>query len=212
MMKILFHRILPGVLLAGFLATTASAQSRIATVDLQKIFNKYWKREQAEAALKERGAEMDKDYKALMEDYSKTKDDYTKLLAEANDQTVTPDERDKRKTRAEAKLLEVQTAEKTVQTFAGNAREQIDSQKKRMRDTILQEIRTAINAKAKAQSFSLVLDASGETGLGTNFILYTNGENDLTDDILKQLNAAAPPAATPAASGADDTAKPAKKK
>lgn len=208
-MKTIVKRFLPLVLLAGFLTGSAFAETRIGTVDLQKIFSKYWKREQAEAALKERGAEMDKDYKALMDDYNKTKDDYGKLLAAANDQTVTAEERDKRKTAAESKLLEIKTAENTVQTFARNAQEQIESQKKRMRDTILQEIRTAITAKAKAQAFTIVIDITGETALGTPFVLYTSGENDMTDDILKQLNVAAPPpAATPAAPA--DTGKPKK--
>ncbi len=208
-MKTIVKRFLPVVLLAGFLTGSAFAETRIGTVDLQKIFSKYWKREQAEAALKERGAEMDKDYKALMDDYNKTKDDYGKLLAAANDQTVTAEERDKRKTAAESKLLEIKTAENTVQTFARNAQEQIESQKKRMRDTILQEIRTAITAKAKAQAFTIVVDVTGETALGTPFVLYTSGENDMTDDILKQLNVAAPPpAATPATPA--DTGKPKK--
>ena len=202
-MKTIVKRFLPVVLLAGFLTSSAFAETRIATVDLQKIFTKYWKREQAEAALKERGAEMDKDYKALMDDYNKTKDDYGKLLAAANDQTVTAEERDKRKTAAESKLLEIKTAENTVQTFARNAQEQIESQKKRMRDTILQEIRTAITAKAKAQAFTVVIDVTGETALGTPFVLYTSGENDLTDDILKQLNVAAPPPAAAPATPAD---------
>jgi len=201
-MKTFVQRFLPVFLLAGFLTSSAFAETRIGTVDLQKIFSKYWKREQAEAALKERGAEMDKDYKALMDDYNKTKDDYGKLLAAANDQTVTAEERDKRETAAESKLLEIKTAENTVQTFARNAQEQIESQKKRMRDTILQEIRTAITAKAKSQAFTIVIDVTGETALGTPFVLYTSGENDMTDDILKQLNAAAPPpSAAPADSG-----------
>ena len=198
-MKMTLKRILPGLVLACCLTLPAMAQqTRIATIDLRKVFDKYWKRESAEAALKEHGAELDKEYKSMLDDYNKTKDDYSKLLAAANDQSVSAEERDKRKSGAENKLLEIKTSENTIRTFEANAREQLDSQRKRMRETILGEIRTAITAKAKAQAFTLVIDSAAETVNNTPFLLYTTGDNDMTDDILKQLNAAAPPSAAPA--------------
>src|SRR5581483_11402435 len=134
-MKTILKRIAAGLILMFLLAAPAMAQSRIATVDLRKLFDDYWKRKQAEVALKQRGNELDKEFKAQMDDYNKTKDDYTKLLAAANDQSVTPEERDKRKSAAEAKLLEIKTSENTIRTFENTARDQLDSQKKRMRDS-----------------------------------------------------------------------------
>src|ERR1700679_2301868 len=106
-MKFISKRICAGLLLAGLLATSAVpalAQTRaaqvntIATIDLRKVFENYWKRQQAEAALKDRGASLDKELKGFMDDYKKTQEEYNKLLASASDQSVTPEERDKRKT------------------------------------------------------------------------------------------------------------------
>ena len=202
-MKMIFKRILPGLLLVSLFTLSdlpAMGQSRVATIDLRKVFDNYWKRQQAEAALKERGTALDKELKSFVEDYKKTQDDYNKLLAAANDQSVTPAEREKRKTSAEAKLLEIKTSENTIRTFEDNAREQLDSQKKRMRDSILQDIRTAINAKAKIGGYTMVIDTASESYNQTPIILYTNGENDMTEAILTQLNLAAPPANAPAES------------
>jgi outer membrane protein len=194
-MKTIMRGFLPGLALAALLALPATAQNRIGTIDLRKVFDNYYKRQQAEAALKDRGAELDKEYKAYLEDYNKSKEEYTKLLAAANDQTVSPEERDKRKNAAEAKLLEIKTSENTIRTFEGNARDQMDTQRKRMRDTILQEIRTAITAKAKAGGYIMVIDTASEGLNSTPVILFTNGENDITDAILAQLNVTAPPTA-----------------
>src|SRR3954452_20951013 len=150
-MKTMIKRILPGLALALLLSLpAAAAEMRVATIDLRKVFDSYWKRQQAEVALKDHGAELDKEDKAYVEDYNKTKEDYNKLLAAANDQSVTPEEREKRKAQAEAKLLDIKTSENTIRTFENNAREQLDSQRKRMRESILQEIRAVINAKAKS--------------------------------------------------------------
>ena len=62
----------------------------------------------------------------------------------------------------------------------------------RMRDNILVEIKAAVTVKAKAAGYSLVIDAAAETANATTAVVYSSGENDLTDAVLKQLNAGAP--------------------
>jgi outer membrane protein len=205
-MKLMMKRFLPAVLLAVFMAAPAMAQTRIATIDLRKVFDNYYKRQAAEAAIKEKGVELEKEDKAYQDDYKKDSDAYTKLLADANDQSVTADEREKRKNAAELKLTDVKNDQDSIKTFESNARDTLDSQRKRMRDSILQDIKAAVEAKAKAGGFSLVVDTASETVNGTTVVLYSSGENDLTDAILAQLNAAAPAGTT---SGGDDTTTPA---
>jgi Skp family chaperone for outer membrane proteins len=178
---------------AATLPAFAQGQGRIGTIDLRKVFDNYWKRQQAEAALKERGVAMDKELKGFMDDYNKTKEEYKKLMAASQDQSKSQDERDKAKSAAEAKLLEIKTSENTIRTYEENAKDQLDSQKKRMRDSLLQDIQTAINAKAKVSGYSLVIDVAADSFNQTPVVLYTNGENDMTDVILAQLNAGAPP-------------------
>jgi outer membrane protein len=195
-MKIILKRIVPILLLTSLLSVPAMAQGRTATIDLRKVFDNYWKRQQAEAALKDRGAELDKEYKGMIDDYNKLKEDYNKIIASSNDQSVTQEERDKRKSSAEAKLLEIKSSENTIRAFENNAKDQLDTQRKRMRDTILQEIRTAISAKAKAGSYAMVIDTAAESINNTPVVLYDNKENDLTDGILSQLNAGAPATTT----------------
>ena len=183
---------LPALLLVCALTMPALGQNRIGTIDLQKVFQNYWKRTQAEAALKERGTAMDKELKGFVDDYNKTKEEYTKLITTSQDQSKTQEERDKSKTAAESKLLELKTSENTIRTYEENAKDQLDSQKKRMRDGLLQDIQGVINAKAKSSGYTLVIDTSAESFNQTPTVLYSNGENDMTDMILKQLNAGAP--------------------
>src|SRR5579872_1245288 len=185
-MKMIFKKLLPGVALAFLLALPALAENRIATIDMGKVFDKYWKREQAQASLKQKGDELDKDYKALMEDYKKVQEDYVKLRDSSNDQSVTPDEREKRKNQAEDKLREIKTSENTLRAFQTKATDELETQKKRMRDTLLQYIRAAINAKAKSGNYTMVMDSSAESVNGTPMLLYTNGENDITEAVLSQ--------------------------
>ena len=97
--------------------------------------------------------------------------------------------------------------------FEKQARTTLDEQRRRMRDNILVEIRNLVNAKAKSAGYTLVIDSAAETGNNTPVVLYTNGENDLTQNILEQLNLGAPAEiAKPAASTPEKTDKPTDKK
>jgi outer membrane protein len=191
-MKNLFRRMLLAALLAGVLTGSAWAQTRVATVDLRKLFDGYWKTKQADVALKERVADLEKEDKGLREDLKRITAEYQKLLADANDQAVSAEERDKRKLAAEAKLKNIKETEDAVVQFGRQARTTLEEQKRRMRDNILAEIRTVVNARSKSGGFALVVDTASESGNGTPIVLFTNGENDLTEGVLTQLNAGAP--------------------
>ena len=174
------------------LGGSAMAQNRMATVDLRKVFDGYWKKRQAEAALKERQTDMEKEDRNMVDDYKKVKDEYQGLLASANDQAVSTEERDKRKNSAEEKLRRLKEMEETIAQYERQARTTIGEQSQRMRSNILNEIKTVVNAKAKTGGFSLVIDTAAESINNTPVFLYSNGENDITDSVLQQLNATAP--------------------
>jgi outer membrane protein len=192
-MKMMLKKTLATAVVVCALALPAAGQTRIGTIDLRKVFDHYVKRDRAQAALKKREADMDKEYKGFTDDYNKTKDEYTALLTASQDQGKSQQERDKAKTAAEAKLLELKTSENTIRTYRENAADQLDSQKKRLRDELLQDIQAVVNAKAKANGYTLVIDTAADSFNQTPVILYSSGENDMTDAVLAQLNAGAPP-------------------
>jgi Skp family chaperone for outer membrane proteins len=179
-------------ILIGVLSGSAMAESRIATIDLRKVFDGYWKKKQAEVALKERQSDIEKEDRNMVEDYKKAKEEYQSLLTSANDQAVSSDERDKRKNAAEEKLRRMKEMEDSIATYERQARTTIGEQSQRMRSNILSEIRNVVNSKAKAAGFSLVIDTAAETINSTPAFLYSNNENDITDSVLQQLNSTAP--------------------
>jgi outer membrane protein len=184
---------LKSVCLAALLAGGVQAQPKIAVVDMKKAFDAYYKTKQAEAQIKERATDSDKVYKGMIEDYKKANEDYRKLFDSSNDQAVSTDEREKRKKSAEAKLMELQEIEKSVKQFEQQARTSIGEMEKRMRDKIVEKIREVVTARAKAGAFTLVFDLAAVTPYQTPIILHSSGENDLTDAVIKEINADAPP-------------------
>ena len=158
------------------MSSPAWAQNRIATVDLRKIFDNYWKTKQADAALKDRQADLEKDHKTMLDDWKKTKEEYQTLLTDANNQTLSVEEREKRKKAAEDKFKQIKESEDTITQYERQARANLDEQRKRMRDRIVEEIRTAVNGKAKAAGYTLVFDTAAESANNTPVLLYSNNE------------------------------------
>ncbi len=191
MIRYLNRSIVIGALLVAAVVA-APAQERIATVDLRKVFEDYWKTKQANAALKERGGELEKEIKSMLADLETAREDYRKLLESANDQAVSATERDRRRKAADDRLKDLRDKEQQIQQFERQARTTIDEQQRRMRDNILEEVKAAITIRAKTGNFTFVIDVAAETANRTPVVLYNSSPNDLTEAVLSQLNATAP--------------------
>ncbi len=181
------------LLLPALHLADVSAQVRVAVVDMKKVFDGYFKTQQAEGQIKDRGAEYDRVYKGMVEEYQKANTDYRKLVDESNDQAISAEERAKRKAEAEKKLADLQEIEKGAKQYQNSARTTIGEMEKRMRENIVKEIRDLVTAKGKSGGYQLIMDSAAQTVYQTPFLLYTDGQNDLTDQLVKELNATAPP-------------------
>jgi len=191
-MNIMVGRLGLVLIVTMLLSSSALAQMRVGTVDLGKLFDNYWKTKQAQGVLKEREADMVKEIKNLIEDGRKAKEAYDKIMSEVNDPVVTSEERERRKKEAEDKLKYMKNQEETIAQYERQARATLGEQTRRMRENILTEIRTIIDAKAKSGGFTLIIDTAAESAARTPVFLYVTKDNDLTQDVLKELNAAAP--------------------
>ncbi len=196
-MKLMFRTSFARVaalLAAAFLlaAPLGAADVKIGLVDLKKVFDGYYKTKQADAQLKERVGDSDKVLKGMIDDYQKANDDYKKLIDGSNDQAVSADEREKRKKNAESKLMELQEIERSVKQFRSQTGTTLEEQKRRMREEILRHLRDVIATHAKKGGYTHVFDTAAESISATSVLLYTNGQNDFTDDVLTEINASAP--------------------
>ena len=191
-MKNILRTIFPAILLMTFLSGSALAQTKVATVDLRKLFDNYYKTKQAQAAIQDRATQLDKDDKSMKDDFKKAGDDYQKLLAQANDQAISADERDRRKQAAAAKLKQLEDSRTAIDQYERQAQATLNDQRQRMREKILAAIQTHVDAAAKAGGYALVIDTAAETVNGTPTVIYHTNDNDLTDAVLKQLNDGAP--------------------
>ncbi len=185
-MKKLQLTILTFTLLA-IMACSANAQTKTASVDMKKLFDGYWKTKQAQTALENRKIELRKDIKDMTDNLEKSQTEYKKLLDEAMDQAISTDEREKRKQAAGDKAKEMSNAKIALDQFQRQAEAQLADQSQRMSGNIVTEIRKAVADNAKAGNYTIVLNANT-----AEVVVYVEPGIDITESVLKQLNAGAP--------------------
>lgn len=164
----------------------------MATLDLARVFDGYWRTSQAATQLKDRAGEFRKQLTDLNASYQKDQELHRSLWEGANDQALTEEQRAKRKKDAAAKSAELQEIKTQMEQLDQTARAALDGQYRHAREAILKEIQEAVAAKAQAAGYNVVLDSSSPLPDRGSSVLFCRGVPDLSQEILGQLNKNAP--------------------
>jgi len=182
-----FNLLLLTAALMAAMTLSATAQTKIASVDMGKVFNNYWKTKQAQSSLESRLTELRKEVKDMADGLEKTQTEYKQLLDQANDQALSDDERNKRKQAATDKAKEINNTKGALEQFQRQADAQLADQRQRMTSNLLTEIRAAVADQAKAGHYTFVLNSAS-----SEIVVFNDNSTDLTELVSKQLNAGAP--------------------
>jgi outer membrane protein len=186
-MKKLTLAFLTAALLAAT-AISAEAQTKIASVDMKKLFNGYWKFKQSNTILEDRKTSLRKDLKSQADELDKKQTAYKQLLEQANDPLISPEEREKRKSAAAEKSKDVNETKVGLEQYQRQAETSLAELEQRLSGNLLADIQKKVAARAKTGSYSAVLNIAA-----TEIVVYTDPAVDITESVLKDLNADAPP-------------------
>lgn len=189
------------------LALTVGAQTpsgRIVTIDLNKIFNDYYKTPIASAKLKETVESFNKEQEEMVNNYKKAIDELNKLRDDQDKPEYSAEVREQKRKAVADKLADTQKLQRDIEDYRTSHRKILEDQTQRMRQTVLKEIEDVINKEARDAGYQLVLDKSGNTLNGVSLVVFSQDSLEITDDIIKILNRNQPKTA--------DTPKPADKK
>lgn len=166
---------------------SASAQSKIASVDMKKLFNGYYKTRMAQSALEKKKSDLRKEIKDMADGLDKAKAEYKEDLDQADDQAISADERDRRKLVATQKAKDVNDSQAAIEQFQRQAEAQLSEQSTRMSGNLVTDIQKAVAEKAQSGGYAVVVNSSNPEA-----VVYANPDNDITEAVLTQLNAGAP--------------------
>ncbi len=197
-------------LLLGFLflapATLATADLKVAVIDLSKAFDQYYKTKDAQARIKEKEESYQKDIQDMKVDYDHMVAEAQKLKDAAADPTLSAEARTDKQKALQAKVLDLQNMERKLQETSNERNRELQDEIVRRHKEIVTEITKVVNDYSGPQGFDLVIDKSSSSTTGVPIVLFNSGKlTDITNDVITKLNAGAPATALavpPAPAGA----------
>ena len=199
-------------------ASNASAEIKVGTVDMNKVFQGYYKTKDAETKINDARAAAKKELDERIEGYKKLIDEINKLNDELKKTELSNDTKEQKAKTRDEKINDAKGMEKDINDFRVTREKQLQDQAVRMRNGIVEEINKLIQDKVAAENFDIVFDRSGASLNSVPFMLYARDTFDFSQTIIDTLNkgqAAATPAPAPATAATKEvpkaTATPAKK-
>lgn len=173
------------------LALSASAQGpsgRTVTIDLNKVFNDYYKTPIATAKLKDTVDSYKKEHDDMLAGYKKQIDELNKLREEQDKSEYTAEVREQKRKAVAEKLADTQKLQRDIEEYDTSHQKILQEQTQRMRQTIVKEISDIVAKEAQNQGYQLVLDKSGNTLNGVPALVFSQDNLEITGDIVKILN------------------------
>jgi len=212
-------RAIPVILAVGLVSGYAwAAEMKVAVVDASRLLKEYHKTELAESHMQEQVEDFTSERDKLLAEHKRLKGEFEALRTEGQNKALSEEAREKKKEQAEDKLSDVIAYESSIRDKALSRRKQLEGESRRMQLELVKAIRAAVRTTAEQGGYTLVLDTSGLLANGFEGVLYADGKMDITDEVLKSLNADKPAKAEPAKAAkgtgesAKETGKPADKK
>lgn len=178
------------------LTATAQAEIKIASVNVQELYTKFYKRFDTETSLQKQLAEIKADIK-VREDKIRALQDELKKIQEKYDSSLSDSAVAKLREQYQAKANELKAADQEMKDFVQRREVAFRELRNSEMRLLVEEVQTAINTVADQSGSDLVLDSGAispqpQIGIGTRVFPYMKKDIDLTPEVLKQLNAGAP--------------------
>jgi len=192
-MRKVIKLLLPVLAMGALAFNAANAELTIITVSMQKLFDGYFKSEQANQRLESIRSQ------AVSEAQEKEKQlkDLADKIRGMQDELQNPVLSDESKKAKQDELQQVvqdgQAKQREFQQWQQTTMNNLNQQGQDIRHTLIDEIVKLVNEIAlRDYNADLVLDTSDILGSGVPTVLYASDSLDITDKVMVKLNADAP--------------------
>lgn len=187
-------------MMALLFVVSAGAQARdlkIGVVDMGRVFKDFYKTAQANARFESMRKDLQREKEAMEEDFKRLNADYQKVREEADSPALSEEVRQQKLRLSEERLEQLRIHKGRYDEFLRKSDSLVREQMQTAHERILKELSEELQKLAKEENFDLVLDRSSDKLLGLPPVLFSKDQFDITDALLKRLNAKAPTDAKP---------------
>jgi outer membrane protein len=191
---ITMKKILLPVLVMGALAfNAASAELTVVTVSMQKLFDGYYKSNEANQRLESireqavgEAQEKERELQAMAEEIRSMQEDLQNPV-------LSDDAKTQKGSELQALAEQGRRKQAEFQQWQQQTMNNLNQRSQEIRNSLIDEIVKVVNDVAlKRHSADLVFDTSDILGSGVPTVLYADSKLDITDEVMIRLNQEAP--------------------
>jgi outer membrane protein len=169
-------------------AVETQAQTKVGTVDMDRVWKEYYKSKEAEAKLNEATKAAKKEFDDRVEGYKKALDEINKLNAQLDTPVLSADAKAAKAKERDEKIASIKNMEREINDFRQTREQQLQQQMLRLRDGIVKEITDVVMERGKSKNLDLIFDKSGASLNRFSPILFSPDSMDFTAEIVAELN------------------------
>lgn len=184
--------------LSGFLSAQETDRLKVATVDMQALFQEFHQTKSTKLKFDEEQQRVVKDRDERVASLKKLEGDIEGLKKQESDPSVADAKKQAIFTERQTKQLEFESLRKELEEYLQRKQRALQEQMQLRMKNILEEIRGKVQKHAEAENYDYVLDKTGTSTSQVPILLYTKDATDITEVLLKTINEGAPAPAAPA--------------
>lgn len=175
-------------LCGGGFVSTASAQIRIGTVDVKRVFDSYYKTKDAEQRVNEQRNMVKKELDDRLASFKKQVADLRKLEEEMKRPEISASARDAKQREGNEKADRLNTVQQEDNAYRQNREKELQDLSMRLRGEIVDDINRIVMERVKSEGYDLVLDRTGQSLNSVAVVLYAKDSYDFTNEMITALN------------------------
>lgn len=181
---------LGAAMLTGMSLTSATAKEDvIITVEIDAALDQYYKVEDFLTEMKASETKAREKATAIESVGNKLVEEFQELREQASSDILMEEARKEAATDAQKKFEEIQAKEQELRKFVGETQRQFEARRHQQINLFYAEIAEVVKEIAKERGATLVIDVSARAGDGRPPVLYTDGSYDITEEVIKRINA-----------------------
>ncbi|MCW1925967.1 OmpH family outer membrane protein [Luteolibacter arcticus] len=184
--------------IGGISAAQESTRLKIATVDMQALFQEFNPTKDAKANFEVEQKNVGKQFDDRRARLSEMKQELDTLQKQLGDPSIADAKKQALFTDRQVKQQQWEALQREAEEFGKRKQRAMQEQMTlRMKD-ILERIRTKVQKHAETEGYDYVLDKTGASTSQVPVLLYTKDATDITESLLKTINEGLPaPAPAP---------------
>ena len=185
--------LLPVLVMGAFAFNTASAELTVVTVSMQKLFDGYYKSDEANQRLESIRAQAVSEAEEKEEELQSMAEEIRLMQEDLQNPVLTDASKAEKQAELQAKAQEGQRKQAEFQQWQQQTMNNLNQRSQEIRNSLIDEIAKIVNDIAlKDYAADLVFDTSDIMGSGVPTVLYADSDLDVTAKVLRKLNEDAP--------------------